>query len=183
MRRFYLRLEDKSSTGGVVIEGISSCTHQGKALTYIGAKVACSACGAAGTISPMGPRWPDDMMGKQIALEGDICLCKCHPLPIMYASQNSMYQSFEAEELAEKGFSSDGRLVETEPLGSYDERVRVVDSAGHPLCGVPFYIKTKQGVVHKGLTNVGGYCPRIHTRNIESLEIAIGHQALERWDQ
>jgi hypothetical protein len=40
------------------------------------------------------------MFGKQEALDGDICLCNCNPPPVIFASQDHSYHSFEAHELA-----------------------------------------------------------------------------------
>ncbi len=122
------------------------------------------------------------MMGKESALEGDLCVCKCYPPPVMIASQNTMFQSFESHHLADMGFASNGTPLRKEPVGDFDERVRVLDGAGRPLSGVPFHIKTKSGAVHKGVTDSEGYCPRVYTANVENLDIAIGYKAVERWN-
>ncbi|WP_240805032.1 hypothetical protein [Cupriavidus oxalaticus] len=121
------------------------------------------------------------MMGKEVALEGDLCACRCYPHPVMLASQDTMFQSFEPHELAEMGSASNGGPLKKEPLGDFDERVRVIDRDGRPLSGVPFHIKTKSGAVHKGVTDSEGYCPRVYTTNIEDLNIAIAYKAVERW--
>ncbi|MBY4712645.1 MULTISPECIES: PAAR domain-containing protein [Burkholderia cepacia complex] len=86
MKRYLLKKGDKSSNGGVVIEGVENCTHHGTALTYVGAQVYCHGCKSVGHIAPKGPRWPDLMHGKQQALDGDICVCKCQPSPVMIAA-------------------------------------------------------------------------------------------------
>ncbi|MGN7982749.1 PAAR domain-containing protein [Burkholderia sp. 22313] len=108
MRRSYLKIGDKSSAGGTVIEGIPDCFHHGTELTYLGAQVVCPACQSTGRIVPKGPRWPSNMMGHEPALEGDLCVCKCYPNPVMLASQDSMFESFEAQGLADMGFASTG---------------------------------------------------------------------------
>lgn len=94
MRRYHLKQGDRSSTGGLVLEGDETCTHHGTALTYLGAKVECHSCGTVGVISGKGPRLPNSIMGTDAALEGDICLCKCEPSPIIIASQKDMFQEF-----------------------------------------------------------------------------------------
>ncbi|NIF78669.1 PAAR domain-containing protein [Paraburkholderia sp. Cy-641] len=100
MKRSYLKIGDKSSAGGTVVEGIPLMTHHGTELTFIGAAVTCPACKSTGQIVAKGPRWPGNWMGKQAALEGDICSCKCHPSPVMLASQSNMAMNFESRELA-----------------------------------------------------------------------------------
>lgn len=108
MKRSYLKIGDKSSAGGVVAEGIPLMTHHGTNLTFVGASVSCPACHSTGKIVAKGPRWPGDLMGKQAALEGDVCACKCYPLPVMLASQSDMTMSFESHELAGMGFAANG---------------------------------------------------------------------------
>lgn len=55
MRRAILKLGDKSTNGGVVTEGIDSCTHHGTPITFIGAKVWCNGCKSEGVIGWKGP--------------------------------------------------------------------------------------------------------------------------------
>lgn len=182
MRRSYLKVGDKSSAGGTVVEGIPTCTHYGKELTFLGATVVCPSCRSTGQIIPKGPRWPGHMMDKEAALEGDLCACGCYPHPVMIASQADMYQSFEGSHLADMGFASNGTPLNPDPVKDYDEQVRVLDGEGRPLSGVPFHIKTGSGAVHKGVTDAEGYCPRVYTADVDKLDIAIGHKAVERWN-
>ncbi|MBR8296263.1 PAAR domain-containing protein [Burkholderia cenocepacia] len=79
MKRFYLKKGDRSSNGGVVLEGMDFFMHHGTPVTFLGAKVYCSACESTGVIVGQGPRWPDSLMGKHAALEGDPerCLESC----------------------------------------------------------------------------------------------------------
>ncbi|WP_431307221.1 PAAR domain-containing protein [Burkholderia cenocepacia] len=54
MKRYLLKVGDKSTTGGIVIEGVDSCTHHGTALTFVGAQVVCNACQSTGVIAAQG---------------------------------------------------------------------------------------------------------------------------------
>lgn len=183
MKRYLLKKGDKSSNGGVVTEGVESCTHHGTPLTYIGAQVYCHGCKTVGYIAPKGPRWPDLMHGKQQALDGDICVCKCQPSPVMIASQHDSFHSFESHELGNMGYTETGASMTQQYRGSYDERVRVIDAHGRPIPSIPYHIRAAGGAVYKGLTDLSGYCPRVYTDNVSRLDIAIGMQALERWDR
>ncbi|WP_459624897.1 PAAR domain-containing protein [Burkholderia sp. 3C] len=132
MRRNYLRVGDKSSAGGSAAEGIRNCTHHGVELTFIGGEVICPTCRSIGQIAPKGQRRPGVMMGKDPALEGDICLCQCDPPPVMIASQSSMFQSFEYSKSAGVGFSS--RVASNSISEKYIRHVLVRDaSTGLPL--------------------------------------------------
>jgi uncharacterized Zn-binding protein involved in type VI secretion len=119
VQRFLLKKGDKSTAGGVVLEGEERCMHHGTALTYIGAKVYCHTCKTAGFIVAKGPRWPDHMMGKEQALEGDICVCKCDPPPVMIASQRDSSHTFTASNLASMGYTSDGRPLQKQPSSTH----------------------------------------------------------------
>jgi hypothetical protein len=57
MERSYLKVGDKSSVGGTVIEGVPFSPHYGIELTFLGAQVICPACKSTGHIVRKGPRW------------------------------------------------------------------------------------------------------------------------------
>lgn len=81
MRRSYIKRGDKTTNGGVVLDGLERCLHHGTELSYLEAKVYCPRCKGVGTIAPHGPRRPGTLMGRRAALEGDLCLCRCDPPP------------------------------------------------------------------------------------------------------
>ena len=119
MQRCYLRKGDRSSARGVVIEGMNDSFCDGVEITFVGAKVSCPACNSVGVIVARGPRLPDSWMGKQLALENDLCGCKCYPPPLMHASQSGMFESFEAHELAAMGFGADGMATSDKEANQY----------------------------------------------------------------
>ena len=107
MRRYYIKVGDKTTSGATVIEGMSGASHHGVPLSFIGAKIYCPTCKSDGVIMPQGPRRPDNWMGKQSALDNDFGMCACQPVPVLIASQNNMSMSFEVHELARMGFFCD----------------------------------------------------------------------------
>ncbi|MBN3735398.1 PAAR domain-containing protein [Burkholderia sp. Tr-20390] len=183
MRRFYLKKGDRSSNGGVVLEGMTFFVHHGTPVTFLGAEVYCSACDSIGVIVAHGPRRHDSIMGKHAALDGDRCACRCHPSPVMHASQDTASMDFAAGELAEMGFGPGGNLLPQRRRESHDEQVRVVDHVGNPISGVPYHIRSASGETYKGLTDSQGCCRRVYTENPQQLDIAVGIQALERWER
>ena len=87
MTRRFVRKGDKTDRNGFVKDGIGNWSLQGEPLAYIGGRVACPACGAEGIIISDGSPRTMTVMGKQVALENDLCQCKCDPLPKLLASQ------------------------------------------------------------------------------------------------
>jgi uncharacterized Zn-binding protein involved in type VI secretion len=65
MKRNYLKVGDKSTANGVVVEGIPFCSHEGTEITFVGAKVSCPSCHSIGHIVATGPRLPMKMMGER----------------------------------------------------------------------------------------------------------------------
>ncbi|KUY86216.1 hypothetical protein WL77_20830 [Burkholderia ubonensis] len=155
MRRSYLMVGDKSSANGTVIEGVPMTTHHGTEPTFLGAQVTCPACKSVGRIVPTGPRWPGSMMGKEPALEGDICACKCDPPPVMIASQTDMYMTFESNHLADLGFAPSGELIE-HAFKTHDQHFRIINSDGEPVEGLPYMLKSADGKTVQGITSANG---------------------------
>ena len=87
MNRRFIRKGDKTDRDGVVKDGIGNSSLQGQPLAYLGAPVDCPACGAESVIITGGSPRTMTVMGKQVALENDLCQCKCDPLPKLIASQ------------------------------------------------------------------------------------------------
>ena len=87
MTRRFIRKGDRIDRDGVVMDGIGNSSLQGQPLAYLGASVQCPACGTAGVIVGDGAPRSMTVMGKQVALENDLCQCKCDPLPKLIASQ------------------------------------------------------------------------------------------------
>ena len=85
-RRFILK-DDKTTHDGVVLDGIVGSSFDGRPLAYLGAPVSCHMCYTEGIIVSDGSPHTVSVMGKQVALENDLCQCKCEPLPKLVASQ------------------------------------------------------------------------------------------------
>lgn len=183
MKRYILKQGDKSSVGGVAIDGIPNYTHDGTPITYVGARVLCPACNSEGRIVGIGPRQPNNVDGKEEALHGDLCACKCHPSPVMVNSQTDSCHSFEGGSLAGMGYDAYGQSIRNEPERDYDECVRILDERGRPMSRVPYHIRVANGRVYKGVTDSSGYCPRFYSENPSHFGVAVGIKALELWNE
>lgn len=175
MRRYILRKGDRSTSGGLVTEGIENCTDHGVPITYLGAEVWCNGCKTVGHIGPKGPRRPASMHGKQQALDGDICLCKCTPPPVIRASQEHSYHSFEAHELAELGFAPNGRPLPIQTR-QHNEQFTLKDSkTGQPLANLRYRIRFSTGRIVAGLTDSKGQTQRVVSERAEKITLEIQH--------
>ncbi|WP_019450332.1 PAAR domain-containing protein [Cupriavidus sp. BIS7] len=174
---------DKSATGGQALEGIALCTIKGKEMAFLGAEVYCPACKTTGEIVGVGPRHPNNLMGKQQALEDDICVCRCNPPPVMIASQREVFHSFTAAELAAMGFDATGkpleRLAKTRNDGQYQfhEQVQLSAPPGYDLAGMRYLIKGSDGSVQQGTVPEDGQLPRIFTSHEATYTVLWGDQA------
>ncbi|PLZ03863.1 PAAR domain-containing protein [Burkholderia sp. WAC0059] len=175
MKRYFILLGDRTTAGGVVIQGDESWRNHGKPLAYHGARISCPACKTVGYICNVPPYRPMTLKGKQIALENDICICKCNPPPRLIASQNNASMSFESRKLAAMGLRPDGSPLpkdETAIHGAFDEQVTLVDrKTGQPLADFPYQFRGDDGTLAKGRTGIDGRTIRIGTSDATNLDL------------
>jgi uncharacterized Zn-binding protein involved in type VI secretion len=120
MRRNMILKGDKTTRDGVVIEGDETMTNDGRPLAYQGCRVYCPACKTTGFIANVPPYLPMTFCGgKQVALEGDLCLCACDPKPKLLASRDDMFMTLEAHELARMGYAPNGARLPPEQQPKY----------------------------------------------------------------
>jgi len=88
-RRYSICGGDKTSANGTVQTQNSSSMIGNRARAYENDPVWCESCKKMGRIVCVGPRLgrtgPD---GRKAALSDDLCVCDCHPSPLLIASQN-----------------------------------------------------------------------------------------------
>lgn len=97
MKRYNITTGATTTAGGKVISGLEGTSFNGEMIAREGDLVACPACGTEGVIALIGPHLHEDWGGRQAALEGDLCLCKCDPSPKLIANQHSKSQVFETQ--------------------------------------------------------------------------------------
>ena len=115
MKRYMILKGDKTTADGVVLEGDETTTNAGRPLAYQGAAIYCPACKSQGRIVRDGPHLPMSFLaGKQVALDNDLCVCKCDPPPRLIASRQDMSMSFESHVLAQMGYAPDGTRLPAE---------------------------------------------------------------------
>ncbi|WP_157375310.1 PAAR domain-containing protein [Burkholderia ubonensis] len=89
-RRAYIMQFDRTTSGGLVLDGDPDMNAMGRNFSYLYARVSCPVCNTTGFIAPSGERSEDRMLNREPALHGDICHCQCDPKPRVLASQDDM---------------------------------------------------------------------------------------------
>lgn len=168
--RNFLCVGDPPVTGGAVLPYSAPYPSKfsGKDVALINGKVYCEACKSTGIIIKSGGPRRLKFEGEA-ALDGDLCLCKCHPPPPIKATH------------ALTDWFDDDAFGSPELAPFYDEQIRAIDqTTGQVLDGIAYFIKTSTGKVYKGYTDELGLCPRIDTDSAENLTIWFGISALEQ---
>jgi uncharacterized Zn-binding protein involved in type VI secretion len=94
--RYHITVGATTTAGGKVISSYSFKSINGARVAYADDPVSCPKCNSTGVIKPDGPRLSDVFNGKQVALSGDLCVCKCAPPPRLVANQTFSYQTINA---------------------------------------------------------------------------------------
>ena len=176
MKRCFIVVGDLTTQNGTVLEGVQSSFHHGKSLSYHGARIYCPSCKSEGYITGVGPYRPTTLMGKQVALENDLCICKCNPPPRLIASQHTASMSFEAHELAAKGYAPDGSSLPK--AAAFDDRFVLRDDNGEPIPNTCYLIHRESSAPEHGQTNAQG-CTHLLAEavNAENIRIYLAHAA------
>ncbi|WP_321959795.1 PAAR domain-containing protein [Paraburkholderia sp. J69-1] len=172
MRRALLREGDRTTAGGTVQEGIGNRTVCGKPVAFIGARIWCPACNSEGVVAWVGPHQTSTMNGRQQALDGDECACKCSPPPTCIASQDLAWHCFEADEWT-AGSSNDSSPASEFALERYDEQFELLNQSGEPMRGVRYRILAGSQILVSGTTDPQGRTQRIKTSDVRGLRLDI----------
>lgn len=95
MRRYHITVGAKTTVDGTVRTGWQGSSINGQFMAREGDDVYCPECDSTGKIVLDGARLNDSMEGRQAALEGDLCSCKCDPPPKLIANQTIRSQWIE----------------------------------------------------------------------------------------
>lgn len=171
VKRYHIRIGDKTTADGTVIDGSSTEIAYDRGLAFEGDKVLCPTCKSVGQIVCDGPRlsWtgPD---GRQAAVSDDICLCRCNPRPRLIPSQTTMWM--EVDGSPGMGTSPSSYLSHL----PHDEQFLLRDSAsGEPLANARYQVKTASGNVISGVTDGSGRTQRVRTDAAEQLVFHLLH--------
>ncbi|WP_027821071.1 PAAR domain-containing protein [Paraburkholderia bannensis] len=178
MMRRTLCVGDRPETGGEIqpLE-THSYTINGHQPAIVGDKVLCLACNSIGTIAKAGGPRRHVHCGKELALDGDVLLCKCERPPQMLSSMQSL--SWFEDSGEGRGQRGEARDIEAVPSSRlFDEQAELTGAGARE--GYPYFIETQDGQQFSGRLEGIGRLPRIYLANEDRYSVYWGDEALAR---
>lgn len=179
-----IRLGDKTSHGGTVLEGSPTDICMGKPIAYIGHKVQCPQC--KGTYPIVEGVMTTTIFGKGVAVAGMKTACGA----VLVASQFTDTVEWSS---GAGGASSAGPAAAAATTAAavaakagadpaapaaakvFDEQFVLVDDNKRVLYETPYTVKLPSGELFHGMTDLEGRTRRFVTDGAQPLEIQIGH--------
>jgi len=152
---------DKTTADGIAIASSDSCLNMGKALVMLGDYAECPKCNSKGRIVGDGPRRPTRLMGKQPALNNDLCMCSCKEKPRLINSLSSLWEEVGSDDTDKRSSSQNTGNPGAEPghggepqLG---RRFQFVDSDTQEPLANRQYVANVDGQTSHGITDESGF--------------------------
>ena len=171
MRRYTITLGARTTAGGRVVTASSSGSIEGVPVALEGDLVECPQCRASGKILCVGPRIPEMSDGRQVALENDLCVCRCSPSPKLLTIQTMRSQVLkDTGHALASGTPWEERVRHPD---AYNERFVLLDhETGAPLSNKEYAVVRASGKLEFGTSDS---CGRTHmlsnTARAEAVEI------------
>lgn len=189
-----IRLGDRTSHNGIVVEGSQLDICMGKPIAYIGHKVYCPKC--QGSYPIVEGVMTTTFYGKGVALAGMKTSCGAILIAGQFtdtvdwggsartgrgAAVSSRTEPVPAPDLAnstaagfrESSMVASGLAVAGE---NFDEQFVLLDDEGLPLGDVPYTIKLGSGETVRLITDSEGKTIRSATTDAQSIEVYLGHE-------
>ena len=174
-----IRLGDKTSHNGTVLEGYPDNICMGKPIAGVGHKVSCPKCSGTHTIVEGVVSF--SVMGKHVAVEGMKTSCGA----VLIAGQQtdlveagggggsgaSTAATAAAAAAAALAATTTSAAVAAANAGVFDEQFQLVDKRGQPLAGAAYKIVSASGREVEGVTDASGKTQRVQTSTAETLQI------------
>ncbi|WP_310086575.1 PAAR domain-containing protein [Paraburkholderia phenoliruptrix] len=152
---------DKTTADGIAIASSNSCLNMGKALVMLGDYAECPKCNSKGRIVGDGPRRPTKLMGRQPALNNDLCMCSCEEKPRLINSLSSLWEEVGPDEAGKQCSSASAGIPGAElkqggepQLG---RRFQFVDSETQEPLANRRYVANVDGQTRHGVTDESGF--------------------------
>lgn len=172
MRRYTITLGAPTTTGGKVISASSDGKIDGVPIALEGDLVTCPVCKTAGKILCVGPRIPETWNGKNVALESDLCICRCAISPKLMPNQTLRSQVIKDSGRALSN-PADGPVARGASTQLFNDRfVLVDDQDGRPLARREYAVVRASGKLEFGTSDEGGHTHMLSTTaHAECVEI------------
>jgi uncharacterized Zn-binding protein involved in type VI secretion len=170
-----IRLGDKTSHNGTVLEGYQDNICMGKPIAGVGHKVSCPKCPGTHTIVEGARSF--FVLGVNVAVEGMKTSCGA----VLVASQ----QTDTADVGGGGGGAGAANAAAAEAAApaiaaaaaaalaasKFDEQFQLVDKRGKPLANAAYKIVSASGITVEGVTDAEGKTQRVKTAAEEQLQI------------
>lgn len=177
MRRYYIRKGDPTTSGGTVVAGFVHCTDNGKEMAGEGHPVWCPACKSTGVIRCVGTRLPNSVNDIELALNGDLCVCRCRPpYPQLIATQSTHWTEGSADAGARasssNAFAESGLAQAGEDETPHEIQFQAIDpETGRPAPHSPYVLTREDGSEIDGITDRRGLTAIIEASSPERVGI------------
>ncbi|RYX95833.1 MAG: PAAR domain-containing protein [Comamonadaceae bacterium] len=158
--RRVVRDGDLTTQGGSVIAAAKNNTAMGRAIALEGDQVTCPACNSTGTIVSVPPMPEQYSHSRRYAFDGDLCTCRCSPLPRLVSSLSTWRSSnfktpVSLDPPAAGWLSFAGHRPEAHGL-VFNQTFFLRNPAGEALASMPYRITLETGHVVQGFTDTNG---------------------------
>ena len=173
-----IRLGDKTSHNGTVLEGYQDNICMGKPIAGVGHKVSCPKCPGTHTIVEGARSF--FVLGVNVAVEGMKTSCGA----VLVASQQT--DTVEAgggggggggggagaaAAAAAPAIAAAAAAAAALATSKFDEQFQLVDKRGQPLANAAYKIVSASGITVEGVTDAEGKTQRVKTSAEEQLQI------------
>ncbi|RFU45341.1 PAAR domain-containing protein [Paraburkholderia sp. DHOC27] len=121
--------------------------------------------------------WTDE--GRKMGKDLDLVACACRKNFVLAGRRDYLIEEWGSGTTTRTGMLDSS----AQGVRSHDKKIRVVDESGIAVANCLYHITDVTGTTHQGLADKDGLCPRVHTTDLKTLDIAVGIKALERWKQ
>lgn len=197
MAREIIRLGDRTSHNGTVIEGSQTDICMGKPIAYIGHKVHCPKC--KGDFPIVEGVMTTTFYGKGVAVAGMKTSCGATLIAgqftdiVKWGGGSSNFKAASATALesgAGQATPNEARVISPQPGSgaaasstadqmqdefNYDEQFQLKDEDDVILAAMPYTVKLPSGQLIHGVTDDEGHTGRYRTEDAQYIEICLGH--------
>ncbi|MFP5391547.1 MAG: PAAR domain-containing protein [Gammaproteobacteria bacterium] len=176
MRRYSITLGASTTVGGKVISASGDLVN-GVPMALEGDLVSCPVCRSNGKIVCVEPRIPETWNGRPIALENDVCNCRCSPLPRLLANQTARSQVLKdtGQALSQpvERCARPARPGSAAGPREFSGRFVLVDAhSGIPLAHREYAVVRQSGQLEFGRLDAAGQTHLLHTTiHAESVDV------------
>jgi uncharacterized Zn-binding protein involved in type VI secretion len=154
-----IRQGDKTTHGGVVLEGSPTHSYMGKPIALVGHQVSCPKC--KGTFAIAEGASNTSFGGKQVALAGMRTACGAELIATQFTGTVDRGGGAAGSARSETPAKSDGagaKVADVQMAGRFDDKFVLLDElSGRALAFTEYAIRRASGAVEFGTTDAEGH--------------------------